>query len=464
MSEKTYSVRRRLVRSTLLCMVVLLAILGVAVHEVARHESEEIFSARLATSARVLEALVARQLDKATVSHPIVIPLPPELEPAADHLPVKSGHPYETKIAFQVWGDSGELLARSASAPAAALGPLVSGFSSNDIHDEKWHVFTLQSGRIWIQAAEKDEIRQEMVTDLGTSMLVPLIAGGLLMVLAVNLVLFSSTSSLRTLAERISTREPESLAQIELSGIPEELSPVVNELNSLLHRVQAAFEREQRFIDAAAHEIRTPLAAIQLHVQNALRATNQPERESSLAEAIVGLRRTTKLAEQLLTLSRLAAKTDVEPFRPVSLNAICCEVIGLQEPLLAQRGQSLGFDAPEECLVTGDPYKLQRLLQNLLDNASQYGLPQGEIEVGIRKHNGSVLLQVSNDGAPIPAGEIDKIFAPYYRIPGQGSQGSGLGLSIVKQIAEQHEARIAVDRKADGQGCVISVRFPEAQI
>lgn len=463
MSDKPYSARRRLVRRTLACMIVILGILGVAVHQVASHESEEIFSARLATSARVIEALVARQVEKATITQPIVIPLPAELEHSTDHYPVKAGHPYETKIAFQVWSERGELLAKSASAPDVALGALKPGFSRNSIHDESWEVFSLQSGSIWVLAAEKEEVREEMVTELATSTLAPLVVGGLLMVLAVNLVLYSGMSSLRTLAARIAKREPESLAQIELSGIPEELAPVVNELNSLLTRVQGAFERERRFIDAAAHEIRTPIAAIQLHVQNAMRAESAQEREGSLAEAVVGLRRTTKLAEQLLTFSRVAAKADGESFRTVSLNQVCAEIIGLQEPLLEQRGQTIGFDAQQECQVTGDPYKLQQLLQNLIDNASLYGAPGGDISVALTASQGQVRLAVANDGQAIPAEEVNRIFAPYYRIPGQKAAGSGLGLSIVKEIAEQHKAVIAVTTKADGQGSIISVTFPQAQ-
>lgn len=462
MTGKPYSARRRLVRRTLVCMVVILGMLGIGVHQVARHESEEIFSARLATSARVIEALVARQVEKATITQPIVIPLPPELEHATEHSPVKSGHPYETKIAFQVWSQRGTLLAKSATAPDVALGSLAPGFSKNSIHDELWEVFALQSGDVWVLAAEKEEVREEMVRELTTSTLAPLVVGGLLMVLAVNLVLYSGMNSLRTLADRISKREPESLAQIELSGIPEELAPVVNELNSLLGRVQGAFERERRFIDAAAHEIRTPIAAIQLHVQNAMRAETPQERESSLSEAIIGLRRTTKLAEQLLTFSRVAAKADGESFRKVSLNQVCAEIIGLQEPLLEQRGQTIGLEASQECQVMGDPYKLQQLLQNLIDNASLYGAPKGEIEVALAVLDGKVRLQVANDGSSIPDAEIDRIFMPYYRIPGQKSPGSGLGLSIVKEIAGQHKAVITVARKTDDQGSVISLTFPQA--
>lgn len=469
MTTTRYSIRRRLVTGTLACMVLILGVIGYAVHDVARHESEEIFSARLATSARVLEALVARQIEMASITQPIVISLPKELENAAGDEPEDYGHPYETKIAFQVWDDEGTLLVKSALAPDTALGPLRAGFSRHSIGEDVWQVFALRSGKVWVFAAEKDEVRQELASELGTSILVPLAAGGVLMLLAVNFVLSFNTRSLRELANRIAKREPESLDKIELPETPAELAPIVLELNNLLDRVKAAFDREKRFIDAAAHEIRTPIAGLQVHIENAIRAQTAREREASLAEALVGLRRTTKLAEQLLAFSRITAHVDDEEFRLVSLNEVCREVITAQEPLLSQRGQGIGLDAQQECRVLGEPYKLQRLLQNLVDNASQYGMPEGEIQVEISKVSEGVLLRVCNDGEPVPAEEMEKIFTPYYRIPrressGNGTAGSGLGLAIVKQIAEQHKAKVSVQRKADGQGTVVSVLFPAAEL
>lgn len=462
MTGKRYSIRIRLVSWTLASLVFILGAIAIAAHTVARHESEEIFSARLATSARVLEALVAHQFEKATVTQPFVIALPPALEHASGDSPTEYGHPYENKIAFQIWNEQGKLLARSASAPDAALSPLVAGFGRSSVGDEIWQVFVLRSGQVWVIAAEKDEVRQEMVSELGTSVLMPLVIGGVLMLLAVNFVLSFNMRSLRGLAERISDRDPESLAPIELPEMPDELAPIVNELNDLLHRVKAAFEREQRFIDAAAHEIRTPIAALQLHVQNAIRSGNVQERESCLAEAMAALRRTTNLAEQLLAFSRLAGQTDARLVQVVSLDEICREVIALEEPLLEERGQSIGMDAPQKCLVKGDRYKLQRLLQNLIENASHHGSRRGEVDVSVSSRNGRVLLQVVNDGEPIPEGEIEKVFSPYYRLPGRRGSGAGLGLAIVKEIAEQHEADVSIHRKADGQGAVVIVSFPES--
>ncbi|AWL06991.1 sensor histidine kinase [Massilia oculi] len=458
MRARRYSIRRRLIRRTMVCMLLILGGISLVAHLFAGHESEEFFSARLASSARVLESLVAHQLDTATIAAPIEIPIPGQV---GHHGGASAyGHPYEHKIAFQVWSAEGRLLARSASAPVTPFAPLAAGFSSKRVDGDLWQAFALRSGGVWVLVAEKDEVREEMVEQLAASVLGPVVVGGLLLALVVNLVLSANLAPLRGLADAIARREPESLAPVELSDLPEELAPVVDELNSLLARVRAAFEREQQFIDAAAHEIRTPIAAVQLHVQNALRAADAAERDGSLDEAVRALRRTTQLAEQLLTFSRLASGTDLALRRRVSLAEVCREVIALEEPLLDRRGQSLGLDAPCDCAVAGDPYRLQQLLRNLIDNASQHGMAQGDVDVSIACGDGVALLRVANDGAPVPDHECENVFRPYYRLRPGGGQGAGLGLSIVREIAGQHGATVALARKADGQGCVVTVAFP----
>ncbi|QOY92738.1 sensor histidine kinase [Massilia sp. UMI-21] len=460
MSAHTYSGRRRLVVTTLVCIVLVFGGIGVAAQLVARHESEELFSARLATSARVLEALVAQELSTATLAQPLVIALPPELETSTSDAPETAGHRYETKIAFQVWRDDGVLLAKSASAPDQALAPLAPGFSVREVGDTLWEVFALRSGRTWVITAEKEEVRDELAEYIGMSITAPLFVGGLLMLVAVNFVLLRSMRPLKELAARIAARSPDSLDPVLLQETPIELAPIVTELNSLLDRIKGAFEREQRFLDAAAHEIRTPIAAVQLHIENAMRSPLESERAEALGHALCGARRTSKLAEQLLALSRISARSDASAPQRVSLLEVCHEVIGTLDPLLERRGQSISLDAAQDVPVWGEPSQLRRLLQNLIDNASVHGAPDGEIRVRLALRGDRALLSVENDGAPIPAAELGKLFTPYYRSPGAAPGGHGLGLAIVKEIAGQHHGSVSLRRKADGQGTVAEVSLP----
>ncbi len=460
MSGGLYSLRRRMIVATVACMLLIFAGIGLGAHAVARHESEELFSARLATSARVLEALVAHQLSDATIEHPLVIALPKELETTSSDEPQSFGHRYETKVAFQVWRDDGVLLARSASAPAAPLGKLAPGFSQNTIASAMWEVFALRSGSVWILMAEKEEVRQEMAHAIGLSILMPLAAGGLLMLGAVNFVLGHNMGVLRELANRIAARRPESLDPIALPATPVELAPIVTELNDLLARMRQTYEREQQFINAAAHEIRTPIAGLQLHVENALRAGSELERTRSLDSAMTAVRRTSKLAEQLLALGRISAGGGGETAEAVALSEVCCEVIGTLAPLVERRNQTIGLDVEQDCIVWGQREQLGRLMQNLIDNASVHGNPGTDIEVTLRQRDGMALLTVANDGTPIPDAELERIFMPYYRLSGRSGAGHGLGLAIVKEIALQHGGTIVIKRKADGQGTAVELSLP----
>ena len=442
-------------------MIMILGGMGLAAHLVTEHESEEIFSARLATSARVLEVLVAKQLEHATIASPIIIELPKELEHQHASTEEINGHPYESKISFQIWHSNGKLLAKSATAPDKPLGPMTEGFGKNLIGDDIWQVFQLKSGDVWVMVAEMDAVREEMAGDLGLAIMMPLIIGSLILLIVINLIAYGSFRPLQYLANVIAAREPQSIKPIKLSKTPSELKPVIDELNHLLDRVQKAFKREQQFIDAAAHEIRTPIAALQLHIENAVNAKNDLDRNQSLAEALSGLRRTTRLTEQLLTLSRVSGATDQEQ-QVLSLDGICKEVVKNTKPLITQRGQTIELDIKDDCLIRGEQHKIERVIQNLIDNASQYGSATGLISVSLSKVADTIHLVVSNDGDIIPDSEKSKVFDPYYRILGSKSFGSGLGLAIVKEIIQQHKGTIRIEDKSAGNGVQVIIEFKSA--
>ena len=227
------SIRARLLIGILATLVLILGSAAWWSYEVAKHESEELFGARLATSARVLDALIARQVEHATISNPLVIALPKELETASGH-ETALGHPYETKIAFQVWGDDGRLLVRSMSAPARAFAPNVAGFSSEIVDGQPYHVFVLRSTNTWIHVAEKYEVRDELIHDLGVAVMTPLIVGAALLLVIVNGLVLYALRPLRQLAGHIEERQPDSLGPVALRDVPRELAPVVRALNDLI--------------------------------------------------------------------------------------------------------------------------------------------------------------------------------------------------------------------------------------
>ncbi|MEN9341308.1 MAG: hypothetical protein RL178_620, partial [Pseudomonadota bacterium] len=169
-----------------------------------------------------------------------------------------------------------------------------------------------------------------------------------------------------------------------------------------------------------------------------------------------------RLTEQLLTLSRVSGATDQEKQQVLSLDGICREVVKNTKPLINQRGQTIDLDIKDDCLIQGEQHKIERVIQNLIDNASQYGSPNGLIKVALNKVAETIHLVVSNDGDTIPDSEKIKVFDPYYRILGSKSFGSGLGLAIVKEIIQQHKGKIRIENKSAGNGVQVIIEFKSA--
>ncbi len=457
------SIRSRLLIGILLSLVLILGVAAKASYEVSRQEAEEIFGARLATSARVLEALVARQVEHATIAQPIVIPLPRELEIAGIEAGSSLGHPYETKIAFQVWRSDGVLLARSESAPTQPFGSNVMGFSRQTLNGEQWQVFVLQSNSTSVHVAEKDEVRNELMHELGVAVMTPLIAGAALLLLVANLLVIYGLAPLRELAVRIQARAPDAFGRLGLSRVPLEVAPVVQALDDLLARVKLAFERERRFTDAAAHELRTPLSALKIHADNLLRAESVSDRAQSLERLRQGLDRVIKLAEQMLAYSRAQNDSDDEPRVSIRLNDAVAETIAGLEPLRRSRRQRVRLacdDSADALMISGEPSRIQRLIRNLLDNASRYAPDGSEIDVRVSSEGEWTVLSVGNPGIAIPEALRERVFEPYYRVPGSGSDGSGLGLAIVSDIAKRHGATVQLSALHENEGTLVTVRFP----
>jgi two-component system, OmpR family, sensor histidine kinase QseC len=443
----------------------LLAVLGAAAwlsFDGSEEEAQELFDARLATSARVLEALVARQVEKATVSAPIVIDLPGPLEAEGHDQPGPLGHYYETKIAFQVRDAGGRLLVRSASAPQAPFAPAVAGFSTQALGQHQWRVFSLRSGDIWIQAAERDDVRGELSEKLAFAAVAPLIAGIALLLLLLSLLIRYGLAPLSGLARQVAARQPGSVAPLGLARTPAELAPLIDALNGLLGRVRDALERERRFTADAAHELRTPLAALKVHAQNAARAGSAEERAASLERMLLGLERTVRLAEQMLAYSRAAAPGEAATPARVPLQPLLAEAVDAVRPQAKERRVALHLHCEpgaEDLAVRGERQKLLSLATNLLDNAVRYGPAEGRVEVALRRDAAGPVLAVTDQGPGIAPELRERVFESYYRIPGAGGEGSGLGLAIAREIAQAQGARIAVEDGPGGRGARVVVRF-----
>lgn len=456
--------RKRILIALLMALVVIMTTAGFISYRVALHEADEIFSARLATSARVLETLLARQVEHATIDKPVVISLPAELSETNPDEPSALGHPYETKLAFQVWSEQGKLLVRSEFAPNDRLGPLKEGFWERNSGGTAWHVFTLKSKGIWIEVAEETGLRGEIASDVGTTLISPLLLGFAALMLLVNLIVIIGFRPLAKLADSIEHRDPKDNSPLDLRDTPEELLPVVKSLNSLLERMANTLAREQRFTDSAAHELRTPLAAMSVHAENAANAKDEDERAISLAYLMTGMNRTKHLVEQMLVYSRIGVDSQSQPEVEVNLVEELQYLVNSQRAVLEGSGLQIQLNTPEgPVFVKSKRGLLEILLRNLLDNACKHSSePDSPVQVELSLVNSGkrARIRFRNMANPIASDEVTRIFEPYYRPADTRAKGHGLGLAIAREVAVLHGWSLELTSNSAQDGIAFTCEIP----
>jgi two-component system, OmpR family, sensor histidine kinase QseC len=372
------------------------------------------------------------------------------------------GHPYQVRIAFQIWNESKVLVVRTANAPMEPLAPFEEGYRDSAYGGQAWRVFSRWDDEhdFLIQVGELQAVRDELANSIAKDLLFPALLG---IPLAGVLIWFAVTHGLRPLnsfARELEQRPPDSIEPILAVGVPQELSPLLNALNRLFDRVGRAFEMERRFTADAAHELRSPLAALKTHVQVALGATSEAEKNRSLHQAVSGVDRASRLIEQLLTLARVDPGAMIGGNGKVDLRGIVKECVAGIAPTGMEKNISLELAEGPPCWIAGDENMLEVLARNLIDNAIRYTPIGGYVEVSVSKMTEHVLLKVTDSGPGIPLEERSKAFGRFYRILGTGEMGSGLGLAIVEQIARPHGASIALSDGKNGIGLSVDVIFP----
>ncbi|MCC4605219.1 ATP-binding protein [Xanthomonas campestris] len=421
-------------------------------------EAGEMFDARLVQSARVLLSLVDEPLGDLPQGEPIVIHgWHGQAQGVGEALAFKDGHAYETKLAFQVRNAAGGLVLRSDSAPTQPLAPLRAGYADVQLADGQWRTFTLHSpGGRWFQSAERADIREELAEDIALGTLVPLLLSLPLMALLIWAVVNWATRSLVRVSDEIGERDPKRLQPLQPQHMPREVHGLVRAVNGLMDRVQDGLERERRFIADAAHELRTPIAALKVHAANLRLAADANERTESQQQLDANVARIERMVAQLLALSRVEAVAAL-PRRNVSLDALVRSESEDVLAVAAQRDQVVELDL-QPTLVIADETALSLLLRNLLENAVRYTPPGGRIRISTDP-DPSPTLVVEDSGPGIAEAARARVFHRFHRELGTGVEGSGLGLSIAQEIAVAHAARIQLDQAPTLGGLRVSVRF-----
>lgn len=438
------SIRRRLLLSLLLSFLVFIVIAMIYVVFQSKHELKEIFETNMKETAELLRDT------KLTEGRDY--PDPPE----ADDL--------DEQIVLQIWNKDGVMVH---SVPQNEPIPLHRKLRDSivDTGGRTWQTYTVKtdSGG-FIQISRSQAMVTLLVEETVIHALIPFLVLFLLLSAGAWVLIGSSLSPLNVLSREIASRHPEQLDAIVMHRVPSEVMPLVAALNELLKRLGDAMEMQRRFTADAAHELRTPLTALRLQVDVLKKTRSDADRQQAVVNLEAGIDRAARLVGQLLQSSRVRAHKAAGA-DSVDLDAVIRSLIAEYGPLAERSGTVLEFSSPGSAVIRGGEEQVRSMIGNLIDNALRYGPDGGKVALRLAvPGRDSVTLDVTDAGPGIPAAEREKVFERFYRMPGTQQTGSGLGLSIVRDVAEQLGAHVGIGEGEGGRGARITVAFRRREI
>lgn len=448
---RSWSLRRTLLAVLLGLTLVLWVGSAAIVYVEARRESQELFDQSLTETGHLLLSLVEKDVREHGLTGPIDLPL--RGQPNPHHYLLFKVRDAQQRVLYR--NDAASDIALSRSAP--------DGLSWTTIAGQRWRLFSLWDRQRSLQllVAEPTSHRD----DISRGFFYRIALFGLLLVALATIAIWWSIHRvfrvLQVSADEVSARTPHELADVNLSGAPAELHPLLLEINRLFGRVRHSRDNEQRFTADAAHELRTPLAAIKTNLQVLQRARSAQEREEFIAALGASVERATRLVNQLLALARLdpQAQEAVLALAPGDLAPLLARQEAQWQALAVPYGVALTVSmAPAPCALDAD--SLQILLRNLVDNALRYTPAPGAVAVSCGVEEGRSYLRVADTGPGIAPEMHERVFERFVRLGGAQLPGSGLGLSIVRRIAERHGAHIVLGAGLQGRGLALTVIFP----
>ena len=445
-SVGAHSLRRRLLGFVLVAILLGAVLQAVTAYRGALRQADALFDDHLQQMARSLRG-------------GIPLGLPP---------PGAEGEDAGYDLYVQIWGQDGTQIFRSTR---SALPPrAVLGFSDVQAHGNRYRVYTLQTPLQTVQIAQDLGARTARARALALRAVLPLAWLTPLLMLAVWWIISRSLAPIERTRRAVAGRAADDFSPLEGGGLPDEVRPLVDELNLLFGRVRGAFEAQQHFVADAAHELRSPLTALKLQAQSLRRPPAEPgAHEAAVARLNQGIDRAIRLVEQLLLLAREEAGSGQAPaaHAPVDLQDVLRLAVADVLPLAVAKGIDLGqAGAPpvQPVRVQGQPQALRILLRNLLENAVKYTPAGGQVDVSLDAESaGAAVLRVEDSGPGIAPEDRLRVFDRFFRAStAQAESGSGLGLAIVKAIAERHGAVLALGTSARLGGLQVEVRLAQA--
>jgi two-component system sensor histidine kinase QseC len=464
------SIRSQILKRLITASIILVGATAWLGYEDVRRETRELFDAQLSRSARLILSLAQAQngdsgfsriqefLDENGLSVMYI-----DFDERPDEQDSPYGHIYETKLAFQIWDDEGNLVVKSYNAPLEPLAKQDSGFSDVVIDDFNWRTFSLLSANQQYRCitAERIDVRNDLIQKVSNDLFYMFI----ILIPALFLIMFISIHQglkpLQLLASQINRRSGDNLNLITSDDEHEEIATIKNALNQLLQRLKETLAREKRITSDAAHELRTPLAAIRLHTELAKNAKNRQQQNESLNQVINGVDRTTHLVEQLLTLARLEPELLARDFTQVDLADLIIEESALLSPLAIDKNLDISFNNKQANPIDGNEASLRILLRNLLINAISYTPPGGRITIKLSEKDEHTILVIEDSGPGISAEDRERVMERFYRAENHQTPGCGIGLSIVDRVVQIHKGSLQLCQADSGSGLKVVIQFKQ---
>ena len=434
------SLRARLTGALLLAVLAFAALQAAVTYRTARAETEALFDAQMQ---RIALSLSGR-LGAGALS---------DDAPAAET-------PAAREMIIQIWRADGVMLYRS---PQGRLLPpqTVIGFSDTVAGGEPYRIYALRTDTQVVQVAQQTEARGRMAGQLALRAVLPVALLAPVLMLIVWWVVGRAIGPIERVRRQVAARRPDDLAPLPTAGLPAEVRPLVGEMNGLLTRLSDAWDALTHFTADAAHELRSPLAALRLQAQSLQRAPDDATRAIATERLLAGIDRATRLVEQLLALARQEGAGEGAELVSLDLTALARNALADAEPEAARHAIALTLDAPTAHVVLrADEAALAVLLRNLLGNALRHTPPGGQVRVGVREEASVIDLTVEDSGPGIAPDERARVQDRFYRVPGTPGHGSGLGLAIVRAIAERHGAALTLDASPTLGGLRVMLRWP----
>jgi two-component system OmpR family sensor kinase len=436
------SIRRWLLGWLIFGMATAAAVAGFAIFHTARQEASELFDYELRT---------------------VALSLPSNLRDAGDgeHRNPDLGGLADDRIVIEIWDRDGTLIYRSTHTPAFLRMP--EGFNTVQRGGYYWRTFGVDQKDRYIQLAQPISVREDLALRLALHTLWPLAVLVPVTILLVLLVVARGLAPIGSLSRALSTRSIDSLEPLRLdSTVPVEIRPLVEALNDLLQRLHTASQAQRTFIADAAHELRSPLAALKLQLQAASRDGSLKGEGQTLERVEGRVNRIIHLVQQLLALAREDAYP-VTSMVPTSLRRICEHAVGDCSLLAETNDIDLGLVCEDSrtrndaYTVSAEPHGMSVLLGNLINNAIRHTPRGGRVDVILRRAGESIGFEVVDSGTGIPEGELERVFDRFYRGEDARGEGSGLGLAIVSRIAERHQLSLSLRNNEDRPGLSVAV-------